>query len=84
MLTRRDFLTSMGIGAGSVVLGRNAAAAKKRPNILWVIAEDMNPWLSCYGETLIETPVFDGMAAQGVMFSRAYVTCPVCSPEETT
>ncbi len=61
--------------------GISTAAGRKpeRPNILWIVAEDMNPWLSCYGETLIETPVLDGMASAGVRFSRAYVTAPVCS-----
>ena len=81
MTTRRDFLKAMAVG--SLGLGLPVASARrraKRPNILWIVAEDMNPWLSCYGETLIRTPAFDAMAAKGVLFSRAYVTAPVCSP----
>ncbi|MCP4262216.1 MAG: sulfatase [Planctomycetes bacterium] len=56
-----------------------AKKKNKRPNILWLVAEDMNPWLSCYGETLIQTPALDAMAARGIRFDRAYVTAPVCS-----
>ncbi len=57
----------------------DAATTPPRPNILWVVAEDMNPWMSCYGTRLVETPTFDQMAAEGVRFERAYVTAPVCS-----
>jgi len=78
MNRRRDFLKTVAAGAALPPFAK-AATMKKRPNILWIIAEDMNPWLSCYGTTLIRTPVLDGMAARGVQFNRAYVTAPVCS-----
>ena len=84
-ISRRDLLRTASAGAmGLAAPGALRAAAKpaakgKRPNILWITAEDMNPWLSCYGTKLITTPRFDGMAAEGVRFSRAYVTAPVCS-----
>ena len=82
MKTRRDFLKTMAVGPLTLALSGTTVARKRthRPNILWIVAEDMNPWLSCYGETLIQTPNFDAMAASGVRFSRAYVTAPVCSP----
>jgi len=81
MIKRRDFIRTMTAGTLGLFLPSMAKAKKqsKRPNILWLIAEDMNPWLSCYGETMIQTPTFDAMAANGVSFSRAYVTAPVCS-----
>jgi len=81
MTKRREFLKGMAAGTLGMWLPEVANAKKqtKRPNILWLIAEDMNPWLSCYGTTLIQTPTFDAMAAGGVRFSRAYVTGPVCS-----
>ncbi len=81
MTGRRDFLKGVAAGTLSMWLPSAVEAKKraKRPNILWLIAEDMNPWLSCYGETLIKTPTFDGIAARGVRFGRAYVTAPVCS-----
>ena len=61
----------------------NAHAADSRPNILWIIVDDMSANFSCYGETLIETPHLDGMAKQGVKFTNAYVTAPVCSPNRS-
>ena len=53
--------------------------ADSRPNILWIIIDDMSANLSCYGETAIETPHLDQLAEKGVLFSQAYVTAPVCS-----
>ena len=49
------------------------------PNILWVIAEDLGPAFSCYGNKAITTPNLDRFAAEGVRYTRAYATAPVCS-----
>jgi arylsulfatase A-like enzyme len=49
------------------------------PNVLWFVVDDMSPSFSCYGETLIQTPAVDKLAAEGTKFTRAYVTAPVCS-----
>lgn len=50
-----------------------------QPNILWFVVDDMSPSFGCYGETLIQTPAVDKLAAEGTKFTRAYVTAPVCS-----
>ena len=50
-----------------------------RPNIVWIIPDDMSANFSCYGETAISTPNVDRLAADGVKFTNAYVTAPVCS-----
>ena len=49
-----------------------------RPNVLWLIAEDMSPDLACYGGQA-ETPNLDALAARGMRFTRAFTTAPVCS-----
>lgn len=56
-----------------------AAADEPRPNVVWIVVEDMSAHFGCYGEKTIETPHVDRMAKEGVRFSRAYVTAPVCS-----
>jgi N-sulfoglucosamine sulfohydrolase len=58
-------------------------AEDKRPNILWLIAEDFGPHLGCYGTKEVSTPVLDGMAAKGMRFTRFYTTAPVCSPSRS-
>lgn len=56
------------------------AADAKRPNILWLIAEDMGPdAVTCYGNEQVWTPNLDKLAAGGVRYTRAYTTAPVCS-----
>ena len=57
--------------------------ANKRPNILWMYIEDQDPRYGCYGETLVETPNIDALAAEGVVFERAYSPAPVCSPSRS-
>ncbi len=58
-------------------------AQEKRPNILWLIAEDFGPHLGCYGTQEVSTPVLDGLAAKGMRFTRFYTTAPVCSPSRS-
>lgn len=53
--------------------------ADQRPNIVWIIPDDMSANFSCYGETAVQTPNVDRLAARGVQFNNAYVTAPVCS-----
>ncbi|MBL9202054.1 MAG: sulfatase [Opitutaceae bacterium] len=57
-----------------------AASAQDRPNVLWFIVDDMSANFSSYGEKLIATPHVDRLAREGVRFSHAYTTAPVCSP----
>jgi arylsulfatase A-like enzyme len=58
-------------------------AVKDKPNILWITVEDMSPHWSCYGEKTIKTPNIDRLAAGGAIFTRAFVTSPVCSPSRS-
>lgn len=55
------------------------AGAVERPNIVWILVDDMSPNFSCYGETTIRTPNLDRLAAEGTRFARAFVTGPICS-----
>ena len=63
----------------SILFLFSTAAADDRPNIVWIIPDDMSANFSCYGESAIETPNVDRLAAGGVKFTTAYVTAPVCS-----
>ncbi len=59
------------------------AYANQRPNILWIIAEDMSQDLGCYGNDLVATQNIDGLAAKGMIFHRMFTTGPACSPSRT-
>ena len=60
-----------------------ADAPVRKPNILWLIAEDMSPHFGCYGEKSIQTPNVDKLAAGGVLFENAFTTGPICSPSRS-
>ncbi len=62
-----------------VILLPRAAFGDDRPNVLWIIVEDMSTPFGCYGEKDITTPNVDRLAADGVRFTSAFVTAPVCS-----
>lgn len=58
--------------------------AKGGPNILWLLAEDIGPEaLSSSGTPEAKTPVLDQLARDGVRYTRAYTTAPVCSPSRS-
>ncbi|WP_145928611.1 sulfatase-like hydrolase/transferase [Termitidicoccus mucosus] len=50
-----------------------------RPNILYIILEDIGPQLECHGEPLVRTPSIDALAASGIRFSNTFCTAPVSS-----
>src|SRR5262245_28315065 len=75
----RFFAWLAGLAVGIALVGP-AQAAERRPNIVWIIVDDMSANFSCYGETAIETPHVDRLAREGTRFRRAFVTAPVCSP----
>ncbi len=52
-----------------------------KPNIVFILIDDMG-WrdLTCYGSTFYETPNLDRLAKEGMFFTDAYASCPVCSP----
>jgi N-sulfoglucosamine sulfohydrolase len=52
---------------------------QSRPNILWILGDDLGPQLSCYGHPIVRTPNMDRLANEGVRFTRAHTTAPVCS-----
>jgi N-sulfoglucosamine sulfohydrolase len=53
------------------------------PNILWLIAEDLGPELGMFGTPEVRTPNLDGLATDGMLFTQAFATAPVCSPSRS-
>lgn len=57
-----------------------AQDAQRRPNILLLMADDLNNNLGCYGDPRAKTPYLDRLSARGVRFDRAYCQFPLCGP----
>ncbi len=64
-----------------IIQAQQAAPAKRHVNILFAISDDQSyPHASAYGQKIFHTPVFDSVAASGILFNNAFVAAPQCSP----
>jgi N-sulfoglucosamine sulfohydrolase len=53
----------------------------ERPNILFAIADDWAwPHAGIYGDPVVQTPAFDRLASEGILFNHAYISSPSCTP----
>jgi len=52
----------------------------KKPNILFIVVDDLKPVLGCYGNTDVKTPGIDKLASKGVVFDNSYCQQAVCAP----
>jgi len=68
------------VAAALAAVAGSAQAGEARPNILWLVSEDNNPFIGAYGDALAHTPTIDRLGAQGVLYRNAYSTAPVCAP----
>jgi iduronate 2-sulfatase len=62
----------------------HAQSSSRRPNVLLIMADDLNNDLGTYGHPLVKTPNLDRLAARGVRFDRAYTQFPLCSPSRVS
>jgi len=88
---RREFIKLMGITAASAGAysllpgcsgtGLMAGAQNKRPNIIYILADDLGYGdLGCYGQETIKTPNIDRLAEEGMRFTEHYAGSTVCAP----
>lgn len=69
------------IGSSLAIFFPDNAQADDRPNILFCIADDWGwPHAGAYGDTVCQTPAFDRIAKNGILFSNAYISSPSCTP----
>ncbi len=86
-MTRREAIRTMATaalgGAAALSMSTHAEAAPTghRPNIIWIMADDLGYGdLGCYGQETILTPRIDEMAAEGLRYTDAYSGSTVCAP----
>ena len=98
MLTRREFVKTLGVGVTTALASnllaaetkpqpaykKNGAGRAASPNILWISLEDITPMMGCYGDPYARTPVFDSLAAEGIRYAKAHSVAPVCSPSRSS
>lgn len=62
----------------------SAQDAKRRPNVLFLISDDLAATLGCYGHSLAKTPNIDALAKRGLLCDRAYCQFPHCNPSRAS
>ena len=94
--TRRRFLKQLGLSVAGLAMFRTTLAdpapQDRRPNILFAFADDWSwPHASIAhamglpgSDSVVNTPVFDRVARQGVLFANAYCSAPSCSPSRSS
>ena len=76
------FMLSSAGQPGQAAGGQDQPQAE-RPNILWLVSEDNDTFLGCYGDPIAKTPTLDKLAREGVSYERCF-GWPVCAPSRFT
>lgn len=63
------------------VLGQNTA---KKPNILFIVADDWSKHAGIYGDKVVRTPNIDKLGKNGLIFDQAFCSAASCSPSRAS
>ena len=88
-ISRRGFLQGLGLTVSALVLGNEAfGAQQKRPNILYIMADDQSPEsVACYGgwmKDYVQTSNIDRLASEGMRFENCVCTNSLCAPSRAS
>ncbi len=84
LVGRREFIRWSGMLAASTFFRplrtQDRRKSGHKPNVLFIVIDDLRPELGCYGNPIVKTPHIDALARRGALFSRAYCQQALCNP----
>lgn len=84
----KNSILLMAAVAGSLIAQEASAAKTNRPktdkNVLFIVVDDLNTTLGCYGHPTVKTPNIDRLAKMGVQYNHAYCNYAVCGPSRSS
>ncbi|MFL2874753.1 MAG: sulfatase-like hydrolase/transferase, partial [Pseudohongiellaceae bacterium] len=87
MIKIAAFVTVLWVLLGCDSLEKNQLSGSilpERPNILWIVAEDLSPIIPPFGDLTVDTPNLTRLADEGVRFTRVFSTSGVCAPSRAS
>ncbi|MEM7477368.1 MAG: sulfatase [Planctomycetota bacterium] len=84
-LLRFFCLLLLGLGLQPFLCSNHSLLANDRPDIVFIIVDDMNDWLGCLGgHPEAKSPNIDALAQSGMLFTQGYCNAPQCRPSRTS
>lgn len=81
-MTRRDFVKTTGLAAAAVGVG--TAGTTHKPNVLFIVVDDLRTNVGCFGDPLAITPNIDALARRGTVFANAHCQIAMCNPSRAS
>lgn len=84
MTSRREFVSAAGAVAATSLAGPALARARRLPNVVFLLADDLRHDGVGYLNPMVETPNIDRLSREGVTFSNAFVATSICCTSRAT